>query len=136
MNMMFGDRLRKLREDARMTQAQLGKLVGVSDRVIGYYESNDRFPKKQETLQKFSEVFNVSVDFLLGTDGAFVQNAVGQFGYTGGKQAKQVLSEVQTLFAGGSLPDEDRDEFFRLITEMYFDAKKNNKKYSPKKEVQ
>ena len=132
--MLFGDRLRNLREDAKMTQTQLGKLVGVSDRVIGYYESNDRFPKKPETLQKLSEVFKVSVDFLVGTDGSFVQDAIGQFGYTGGKQAKEVLTDVQALFAGGSLPEEDRDEFFRLITEMYFEAKKNNKKFAPRKE--
>lgn len=131
--MLFGDRLKRLREDAKMSQAQLGKLVGVSDRVIGYYEANDRFPKKAETLQKLSEVFKVSVDYLVGSDGAFVQDALGQFGNIGGRQAQQVLSEVQTLFAGGSLPAEDKDEFFRLITEMYFEAKKINKKYAPKK---
>ena len=131
--MLFGDRLKKLREDKGLTQAELGKLIGVSDRVIGYYESNDRIPKKQETFQKISEVFNVSVDYLLGTDGAFVQNSVRQFGYTGGKQAKEVLNDVQTLFAGGQLPEEDQEEFFRLVTEMYFEAKKNNKKYGRNK---
>lgn len=132
--MLFGDRLKKLREDKGLIQAELGKLIGVSDRVVGYYEANDRFPKKPETLQKISEVFNVSVDYLLGTDGAFVQNSVEQFGYTGGRQAKEVLNDVQALFAGGQLPEEDKEEFFRLITEMYFEAKKNNKKYGRTKE--
>jgi len=132
--MLFGDRLKKLREDKGLIQVELGKLIGVSDRVIGYYESNDRIPKKQETFQKISEVFNVSVDYLLGTDGVFVQKSVEQFGYTGGRQAKEVLNDVQTLFAGGQLPEDDKEEFFRLITEMYFDAKKNNKKYGRKKE--
>jgi transcriptional regulator with XRE-family HTH domain len=131
--MLFGDRLKKLREDAGLTQAEFGPMIGVSDRVIGYYESNDRFPKKPETLQKISEVFNVSIDFLLGNDGAFVQSSVSQFGYTGGRQAKEVLNDVQTLFAGGQLPEEDQEEFFRLITEMYFEAKKNNKKYGRKR---
>lgn len=132
--MLFGDRLRKLREKAGLTQAELGQIIGSSDRVIGYYESNNRFPKKPETLQKISEVFNVSIDYLLGNDGAFVQSSVRQFGYTGGRQAKEVLTDVQTLFAGGQLPEEDQEEFFRLITEMYFEAKKNNKKYGRKKE--
>ena len=132
--MLFGDRLRKLREQAGLTQAELGQVIGTSDRVVGYYESNDRFPKKPETLQKLSEVFNVSVDFLLGNDGTFIQGSVQQFGYTGGKQAKEVLNDVQTLFAGGQLPEDDQEEFFRLITEMYFEAKKNNKKYGRKKE--
>lgn len=127
--MLFGDRLRKMREDAGMTQAELGQLVGVSERVLGYYESNDRFPKKPETLKKISEVFHVSIDSLVGRDGAFVQNAGEQYGYTGGRQAKDVLHDVQALFAGGELPEEDRDEFFRLVAEMYFDAKQKNKKY-------
>lgn len=132
--MLFGDRLKKLREDRGLIQAELGKLIGVSDRVIGYYESNDRIPKKQETFQKISEVFNVSVDYLLGTDGTFVQKSIEKFGYIGSKQAKEVLNDVKTLFAGGQLPEEDKEEFFRLITEMYFEAKKNNKKYGRNKE--
>ena len=55
------------------TQARLGQLIGVSNRVVGYM--------KPETLQKISNVFNVSVDYLLGTDATFVQNSVEQFGY-------------------------------------------------------
>ncbi len=134
--MLFGDRLRKLREDAGMTQVELGKKVGVSERVIGYYESNDRFPRKQETLQKISEVFNVTVDFLVGSDSAFINQASEQYGYSGKKQAKDILDDINALFAGGELPEEDRDEFFRMVTEMYFDAKKNNKKYGRKKHKQ
>lgn len=131
--MLFGERLRKMREDAGLTQAELGKRIGVSDRVLGYYEANVRFPKKPETLQKISEVFNVSIDSLVGMDGAFVQKSVEQFGYTGSKQAKEVLNNVQALFAGGELPEEDQDEFFRMVTEMYFEAKQNNKRYGHKK---
>lgn len=33
--MDFGDRFRKMRVDAGLTQAELGKLMGVSDRVVG-----------------------------------------------------------------------------------------------------
>lgn len=132
--MLFGDRLRKLREQAGMTQADLGKLIGVSDRVVGYYESNDRFPKKAEILQKISEIFEVSVDFLIGNESAFIQNAKEMYGYKGAKQAEEVLNDVQSLFAGGDLPEEDKEEFFRLITELYFESKQKNKKYGRKKE--
>ena len=131
--MLFGERLRKMREDAGLTQAELGKRIGVSDRVVGYYEANVRFPKKPETLQKLSEVFKVSIDLLVGKDGSFVQKSVEQFGYTGSQQAKEVLNNVQALFAGGELPEEDRDEFFRMVSEMYFEAKQNNKKYGRNK---
>ena len=130
--MLFGDKLRKLREDAGMTQVELGQLIGVSERVLGYYESNDRFPKKQETLQKISEVFHVSIDSLIGQEDAFIQSAREQYGYKGAGQAKDVLLGVQAIFAGGELPEEDRDEFFRSVVEMYFDSKQKNKKYGRK----
>ena len=35
--MSFGSKLRSLREEKEWTQAYVGKAVGVSDRVIGYY---------------------------------------------------------------------------------------------------
>lgn len=74
--MLFGDRLRKLREDKGLIQAELGKLIGVSDHVVGYYEANARFPNKPDTLQKISNVLNVSVDYLLGVDSTLVQNSI------------------------------------------------------------
>ena len=125
--MLFGDRVRQLRENASMTQAELGKLVGVSDRVLGYYESNERFPRKQEIIAKFASVFNVSVDFLLGTDGSFIQDAGDEYGLIGHKQAQGVLKNVEMLFAGGELMEDDKDDVFRIISELYFDAKKKNK---------
>lgn len=64
--MKFGDRLRMLREEKDITQKQLGDIINVSDRVIGYYESNDRFPKDEEILRKIADFFNVSSDWLLG----------------------------------------------------------------------
>lgn len=131
--MLFGDRLKELREKAGLTQSELGKLIGSSDRVVGYYEANDRFPRKAKTLQKISEVFKVSVDYLLGNEGAFLQKPIQQFGYTGGRQAQEVLNDVQILFTSGQLPEDDQEEFFRLITDMYFEAKKNNKKYGRNK---
>ena len=131
--MLFGDRLRQLREHSGMTQAELGKLIGVSDRVLGYYEANERFPRKQKVITTLAEVFNVSADYLLGTDGSFIQDASEEYGYIGHKQAQGVLKNVEMLFAGGELMEDDKDEFFRVISELYFDAKKKNKdKYGKK----
>lgn len=133
--MLFGDRIRQLRENAGMTQAELGKKIGVSDRVLGYYEANERFPRKQEVLTKLASVFNVSVDYLLGTDGELMQDANDEYGSIGLKQAQGVLKNAEMLFAGGSLLEEDKDEFFRILSELYFDAKKKNReKYGIKKD--
>lgn len=84
-------------------------------------------------LQKISEVFGVSVDYLIGNEDSFIKSAKEQYGYKGAKQAKEVLEDIETLFAGGELPEDDVEEVFKLITEMYFESKQKNKKYGKRK---
>jgi repressor LexA len=64
--MSFGSRLKELRIERGMTQKELGDKLNISDRVIGYYESEDRFPKDEKTLKELSDIFDVSIDYLLG----------------------------------------------------------------------
>lgn len=64
--MTFGECLKKLRQEKEITQETLGEIIGVSARMIGYYESNTHFPKDAESLIKLAKYFNVSLDYLLG----------------------------------------------------------------------
>lgn len=63
--MKFGDILRELREEKGITQKELGAVINISDRVIGYWESNDRFPKDGAIIVELANFFGVSTDFLL-----------------------------------------------------------------------
>lgn len=63
--MTFGQRLKMLRQERGLSQEEMGRAVGVSSRVIGYYEADERFPKSRETLIAFAEAFSVSLDYLL-----------------------------------------------------------------------
>lgn len=63
--MNFGTRLKELRTNANMTQAQLGRLIGVTKSVISFYELHERAPSP-DILIKLSSVFHVSTDYLLG----------------------------------------------------------------------
>lgn len=126
--MLFGDRIRNLREEAGMTQVELGKLIGVSDRVLGYYETNERFPKKQEVILNLARVFRVSTDYLLGRDGEFIQEVNEQYGEVESIQAQQFLKNAETLFAGGEVIEDDKDEVFRILTKIYIDTKNKQKK--------
>lgn len=62
---MFSKRLRNLRENRRMKQEDLGKMVGLSASTIGMYEQQRRQPDN-DMLLKLSEIFDVSIDYLLG----------------------------------------------------------------------
>lgn len=61
---MFGDRLKELREESEMTQEQLGKILNVTKQTISNYENGDNEPTL-DTLVKISDIFNVSLDYLL-----------------------------------------------------------------------
>jgi len=61
----FGVRLAKIRKQRGMTQEELGKKIGVSQRVIAYYEKETQFIPAGN-LHKIAEALNVSADGILG----------------------------------------------------------------------
>jgi len=63
----FGKKLKELRAQAGLTQAQLGNLIGVTKSVISFYELQERSPSP-DILIKLSQVFHVSTDYLLGLE--------------------------------------------------------------------
>jgi transcriptional regulator with XRE-family HTH domain len=61
----FGKRLRIIRKEKNLTQADLGKLLEVSSSTIGMYEQERRDPDT-DTVIKLADYFNVTTDWLLG----------------------------------------------------------------------
>lgn len=61
---MFSQKLKNLRKEHGLTQAQLANKLGVGASTIGMYESNIRKPS-YEVLNKISNYFNVSIDYLI-----------------------------------------------------------------------
>ena len=132
--MKFSERLKELREENNMTQEQLAKVSGVSSRTIQRYECGTSRPRL-DAAEKLAKALNISVDQLLGTGGMFVAQAAEKYGSKGAKQAQQLTDEITGLFAGGEMAEEDMDELMLAIQEAYIDAKKRNRKYTPKKYI-
>lgn len=61
----FGKRLREIRQRRAMTQAELGEAVGVSNRVIAYYEGDEAQPPGA-MLVDLAKTLKVTSDELLG----------------------------------------------------------------------
>lgn len=59
------ERIRNLREDADLTQAEVGKQINVPQRTYAYYESGERMIPPQ-VLIALAQFYGVSVDYLLG----------------------------------------------------------------------
>ena len=61
----FNLRLRLLRHEAKMSQAELAMRIGTSKSSINMYERGEREPGI-DTLEAFANLFNVDMDFLIG----------------------------------------------------------------------
>mgnify|MGYP003588868736 FL=1 len=64
-NMEKYQRIRDLREDADLTQQQVGKAINVPQRTYAYYESGQRMVPPH-VLCALADYYKVSVDFILG----------------------------------------------------------------------
>ncbi|MBR6688760.1 MAG: helix-turn-helix domain-containing protein [Clostridia bacterium] len=59
------NRLKELRLEKNKLQSDIGKILGVSDRAVGNYETGKR-DMSPETIIILANYFNVSTDYLLG----------------------------------------------------------------------
>lgn len=62
--MNFGEKLKILRTNQKMTQQELATRLGVAKSVVSYYESGFRFPS-YDVLIKIARTFHTTTDYLL-----------------------------------------------------------------------
>ncbi len=65
--MFQGSRLKQLRIKKGLTQSELGEIIGLNKSTICCYEKGTRQPPIENILD-FIQIFNVSADYLLGSD--------------------------------------------------------------------
>lgn len=63
----FGNRLRELREEKKLSSKSLGKIIGVSDAAVLNWENNKN-DIKGAYLIKIAHYFEVTTDYLLGLE--------------------------------------------------------------------
>lgn len=61
----FGECLKTERKTRNLTQAELAKVLGVTERTIRNYETGEREPDLTQAV-KLADFFNVSLDYLFG----------------------------------------------------------------------
>ena len=62
---MLGKRIKELRNEKGITQSELSNYLGLTPKMISFYELEQRFPP-QDIIIKLADYFNVSTDYLLG----------------------------------------------------------------------
>ena len=72
----FGNKLKKLRQEAGLTQKQLAERMGLTKAVVSYYELQERYPSP-EVLIKIASIFHVSTDYLLNLEHSTMLDLTG-----------------------------------------------------------
>lgn len=62
---ILGKRIKSLREDRRLNQVELSKMLNISNTTLSQYETGQRVPSDEVKI-KISKIFDVSLDYLLG----------------------------------------------------------------------
>lgn len=130
--MKFGEKLRALRKEKKLSQEQVAKELGISRRAYIGYEQEGRYPRRREIYHKLAALYECDVNYLLTEDEEFLFDAEARYGVRGKMQARQLVAEVSGLFAGGELAEEDKDEMMQAIQQAYWIAKRKNRKYAGK----
>ena len=130
--MKFGEKLKILRKEKKLSQEELAKAVGLSRRAYIAYELEGAYPRHREVYSRLAEVLGCEVNYLLAEDEQFIMDAAEKYGLSGRQQAQELVRQLSGLFAGGELSDADRDAVMIALQKAYFDCKEDNKKYGKK----
>ncbi|MBZ4662813.1 MAG: hypothetical protein JG776_495 [Caloramator sp.] len=142
----FGDRLKMLRKERGMTGTELGRLLNVSKVAISNWENGNRFPDK-DMLLKIAELFNVSVDYLLGKTDVrnqepsiskpdmprFTPKEERDIAKRLEKMREDLLQQQGLMFYGEPVSEEAIESILAALEFGIRQAKIINKKYTPKK---
>ncbi|MCL2839498.1 MAG: helix-turn-helix transcriptional regulator [Defluviitaleaceae bacterium] len=93
---MLGERLRRLRQQERLTQEKLGKILNVQKTTVSLYESDQSNPSDAIKV-RIAQYFNISLDYLLGIIDepmpAYHEDAFLKFPINMTKESKSLLRE-------------------------------------------
>jgi transcriptional regulator with XRE-family HTH domain len=149
--MTFAEKLKRCRLVLNLSQTELAKRSGITERTIYTYESMGIMPRSGN-VKRLADALGVSVSYLLEDDRNVVISPVDdesiddvnaeiyllavkeKFGETGLSEAKELLSRTASLFADNDIEEEAKDIFFQSLMEVYLESKAEARdKFTPRK---
>ena len=113
----FGTLLKELRNDAHMKQKTLADKLSVTEATISKYECGTAMPPF-ETMRTIASVFNVSMDFLYGTE---KRSTVSTFGLSDNqKEIIEILTQQFRVKNGfdQELSDDEYKLLGKIVVEL------------------
>lgn len=78
--MKFGEKIKELRTQKKMSQTELGKAVGVSLRTVRGWEVEGRYPRHKDLYYKLAEILGCDISYLMSEEESFITEASEQYG--------------------------------------------------------
>ena len=89
-------RLKELRLSAELTQIELARKIGVNQTAVGKYERGELEPGI-ETLKKLSQIFECSIDYIVGNTDDFGNVTVKGNGPVLSPEEKKLIETYRAL---------------------------------------
>jgi transcriptional regulator with XRE-family HTH domain len=94
-----------------MTQAELGKIIGVSSQAVGLYEKGEREPNISQ-LRQLAGLFNVTLDYLLGmTPLSDAEKFLIMIDFTDA----EILSKCKLMVDGREMTEDEAKWFISMV---------------------
>ncbi|WP_297376706.1 helix-turn-helix transcriptional regulator [uncultured Helcococcus sp.] len=123
--MNFAEKLKKLRDQSRLTQSEFASEIGVSLRTYKAYELGERRPRKHDIYLKIADIYDLDLNSLI-TDGEDLKTL--SHIENNDKDADVIIKEMLGLFSGGKLDLEDKKAVLDSLEEAYYIAKMKEEK--------
>lgn len=123
--MEFGERIRARRCELKMSQQTLAERAGISLRSVQNYESGQRHPANIAIIKDIAAVLGTSYEYLLDDKSQYVLDAAIRGGEQAALDVDRLISDIQGMFAGGELSQEDKDKVMRAVNEIYWETKED-----------
>lgn len=131
--MKYGNRLKRLRENKKLSQQQLADKLNINRSTYARYELNKTQPD-YETLQKLAEFYNVSIDYILtGVDTKLTEKDERDIAKRMEKIKNDLRNAEGLSFHGEPLSEEAIESLLEAIEHAERIATLTNKKYISKK---
>ena len=120
LNMNIGENIKQFRKNKKITQKELGELIGVKAITIRKYESNEREPNI-ETLNKIATALGVTInDLVKNEEKASNKNSIGiRFLDMNklGNEKEQIIKVVEEIyeFINAKNDENQLEEFYDLV---------------------
>lgn len=123
--MEFGEKIKNRRLELGISQQMLAHNSGISLRSIQNYESGQRHPANVSIIKAIAYVLNVPYEYLLDDKAQYVIDAAARGGQQAALDVDKLISNIQAIFAGGELSQENKDKVMRAVNEIYWETKEN-----------